>query len=1215
MTSLRRDALCHERNTCHHGRGHGLAIRGNCWHAVILFLTTWISSLAPTAAEEVNLVVEERLGEEWRQERLTFPITLPEDLPIHGLCVRSHRGETLPAQFTANAPHNRAGTLSFIANLGPWMTKRWTLDRAPARLAPSDISIQEVADEVVLGTSRIAVRCPTGTRHWNGGTPVSEVPPPISAISLSSGDWMPCGALNGRAQVKSLTGEFVDRGTVSAKYRLRYEFEEHREWVIDIEVLAGQEVVLFTEKLNLTPQMDFLENLRPPGTPDGNYAMQAYGDRLYQKGTYWSISLDGLRADHIAWQPTANTWPPERTATRQWGTFPIPESAGPILTLHPSHGEWWLNASQWVGFYRDDSTPYLGILALNAGLWTCHRDNAIAVEKTKAGGLRAVLPVSAGTRRWALYASTRDAAAAMPAEEPESRERPGREHPRPPQLATIKYGLLPLDLVKGWTLAFADPPNVRYPFLFTRPKDASRIRTRIAQDRQLARPIQEAQVAWGKYAASRPPHYPFQERWLTQPANLDNLYLATRNEQYAEAMGELLTARLQYYVHQTKEGVGLTGYRHGHSYGMFHLAIDVLPRSIREADLALGAPGVPARQKAEIRSFLAFWGELFASRDYMPAGYNHGNTDMVTSWATVLGAIGCLLPGHPRAAEWRRTAIEGIEAALAAGHHLPGATQDEWYGHLSLDLCTWSAAMLKRAGDRDFFKDERLRRGLDLYGQLLVPPDPRYGHGYVVPFGNGQGHWNRSAQWAIAAEATRSDDPEFAQRMMWYWVRAGRPLMLKTDPQDVLSLLGWIDESITPRNPQFQSARLEGWGVVFREHCGSADETFLAFQAGKPAGLSQYNAEGGFQWHSFGQPLSLVFGIRTHDIAMHAGQANACRQRWMANRPSFGERAEHDEGTGTMIGWIPSAGADYAATDWRFRRLQELDLPQPPGGDDGLVLSMPRRGRAPEQALLPGAIETVDPISWRRQILFVKPTRRDSACYVVVRDDALSPVPWDWNIWCLASDQRITGEGGFFTGKFGVNLAVIPLPVTGDVVSGAYGPRQSFAGDYRQLLYQARLPASQRSYTALLYPWQHGTRPPVVTPDATGSSVRLVVPGETHTITTRPNGVALTRSAEDRLTLSLFAAADVAEEAGHLLASKSARHMSGFLEICFLTDSLRGECDGPDREVTVKWPEKSPMSLTLDGRPVQPIESQAGMLRFSVPAGRHRFQAETIPDE
>jgi hypothetical protein len=48
-----------------------------------------------------------------------------------------------------------------------------------------------------------------------------------------------------------------------------------------------------------------------------------------------------------------------------------------------------------------------------------------------------------------------------------------------------------------------------------------------------------------------------------------------------------------------------------------------------------------------------------------------------------------------------------------------------------------------------------MRDGLEFYGQLLTVPDPRHKNaGSVVPFGNGQGGWNRTSLWAIAASET-----------------------------------------------------------------------------------------------------------------------------------------------------------------------------------------------------------------------------------------------------------------------------------------------------------------------------------------------------------------------------------------------------------------------------------------------------------------------------
>jgi hypothetical protein len=1149
--------------------------------------------------------VTERLGEDWIAERLTFAADLPHDFDEGSLCVRTAKGRLLPAQFTADEEGSRTGTVSFVTDLSAFQSESWTLCKAAADLGEADILVRESDADVVFGTSRIAVRCPAGSKEWAGGVPISEVPPPISGVAVARAGLIETGGLAGQQNVVSMAAGIVERGPVSVKCRVRYAFAGGGTWTVTMEAIAGQEVVLITEQMDVTAGTVLLEGVRLAGTPAGNYVMQAYGSRLLEQGSYWSIGLDGLKPNRIAWQPLANAWPSERMDAKAPGDFAVPSTPGPIATLHPSHGEWWLNGSQWVGFYRDNADPYLGILALRGGTWKSLRENAIAVEKTPEGSLRAILPITTGVRYWALYASTRQAAAAAPpdVEEPPPVERPGREFARPPHLATIKYGLLPLDVVRAWTPELSDPAGFEHPFVFARRQSLVALRGQIAKRPDFLTSLKAASGKWTAYVSGRPADYPFYPRWLTEPMMLDNLYLATGKEQYAKAMAALLVAKLRYYVHQTKAGVGITGFRISHDYGMFHIALGVLPRALREADLVLGAPSVPQQLKQDIRALLSFWGALLASSDYQPEGANNGNTDMIVCRDAVVGGIGCLLPHHPRAASWRAIAAHRIDDALDARNHFPAVTQDEWYGHLTLDLCVWCAVMLKRAGDRDFFKDERLRNGLEFYGQLLVPPDPRYGHGYVVPFGQGQAQWNRSAQCGLAAAALAREDPGFASRMMWYWERAGRPLTLKFMPADDVgvAMLPWIDGAVEARNPGLTSKYLDGWGFIFRDQYGLEDETFLAVQAGKPGGLLLHNAEGGLQYHALGMPMCLVPGIRGYDTQIHGGQANLTRQRWMANRPSFGDSSEQDEGTGKITAWITSPAADYASAEWTFSRFEAITMPQPDSGPDALVLSSPR-GIPPSRVF-----QTSSPVRWRRQIMFVKPNAAPRIPYVVIRDDVRSPVPWDTNIWCLASNQQVTADGAFFTGKFGVNLAAIPLVRDGEVVTGIYGPTRSFAGDYRQMLYQVQLPAESRSFATLLYPWRQGGNPPAVVPDLGTQGVRLTFAKETHVISSRHNGMALIRESESGSAVALFGAFDSIENKSTRVTMEGTRDLSSYLELFVTGSTVLGEVRGESREISIESPACSQGRLMTEDRVISTGADDHGKIRFTSPPGLFRF--------
>lgn len=237
---------------------------------------------------------------------------------------------------------------------------------------------------------------------------------------------------------------------------------------------------------------------------------------------------------------------------------------------------------------------------------------------------------------------------------------------------------------------------------------------------------------------------------------------------------------------------------------------------------------------------------------------------------------------------------------------------------------------LKAAGFHDFFEDPRYRYGLEFYGQLLTPTDPRYDAGYIVPFGNGQGHLNRSALWGIAAYMTAESDPDFSRRMQYYWQRAGMQVGMKIGDRFDFGWmsLGWIKPDLPAADPGFlSSSYIQRWGAVMRSGIGPAlersegtdRETFMALQLSKPGWVS-YNSEGGFQLHAKGKPLCLVFGVRSWGVGQHASYPNATVQRWLANRPSFDEANEW-RNDGKLLEWVSLPQADLAAGEWTITTL------------------------------------------------------------------------------------------------------------------------------------------------------------------------------------------------------------------------------------------------------------------------------------------------------
>ncbi|MHB9023404.1 MAG: hypothetical protein ACYC7E_04405 [Armatimonadota bacterium] len=1197
--------------------------------AILLIFILVLFTLFPLVlqAQQVKaptFTLTEYLGESWSQELVSFPVEVPAALNPQRLAVREAAGAVRPAQFLPDAANSRSGRLYFLVDLPAKGKQSWQLIEDRTNWKTTDYNSTSRQDYVEFGNDRIAVRCPTGEHQWPGGIAAAQIPAPMLAVRLSNRVWAGAGKLNSPLKVTAFKSEFISRGFAFTRYRMTYTFEGNLTYTAEIQAIAGQEVILVSERSNLNEKVQFLEGIRPADAPQGNFTMNSFGKRLYEQGSYWTLSLEeGLAPDRIAWQPLHNVWGKSTAPGEPWGTFVRAKDPGPLVSLNPSHGEWWANVSQWAGAYSTAGNAFIGLMALNAGAWQNHSENTIALENDPQGRLRAVLPINSGSRTWGLCAYGKDEAIRIPGEEPRGDEYPGRQYARPPQLATIKYGLLPLDLVKDWALDFPDPEGTVFPHIYAKASDLDAIRKRIAATPTMKKNTDQLKSVWDNIRRKNDPNYPIFPKRFIYPKGVDNIYLATGDESYARDLAALLLDRLHYYIHQTRTGVGLTGYRWGHSYGMFHLTTGPLSMSSREADIALGSPSVTPGQKRDIRALLAFWGELFSSRDYAPPGYNHGNTDMFASLYTILGSIGCVLNGHPKAKDWAQASINAVDHALKNQDQLPGASQDELYGSLTLEMITQAAMCLKRAEFADLFKDQRYRDSLDFYGKLLVPVDPRHGFGYIVPFGNGMGSWIKSVMWGVAAAGVVKDDPEFAGRLMWYWERSGRPGNSRTEGHDEFGWmsLGWLDPTIPAKNPQLASEPIPGWGVIFRNGCGTPQETYMALQIAKPNGLHGYNAEGGFHLIAQGAPLSLIFGLRSYDAGIHGGQPNMVEQRWLANRPSFDYRSEEEGGTGKLVEWAGTSTADLASGEWSFSRLLAHAPLGPAEGENRLILSQPRP-QVP--GLTPGHTqeERVKPITWRRHVLFVKDDDPAGLNYFFIRDAAQTTVPWDWSVWCLAEGFDLEAPVGHFTGKFGVDLDVMPVTPIDDLITGSYGPVTSFSGFWRQKLYQVPLKPEQKDIAVVLFPRRHAQAPPEITPWANGCGAKIALPGETHylfltdkstefqmndiTITGR---AAVLRRKGTLVTLSLLSGMQLA--AGDYLLAAATADVKPAGPITLIVDTkaktARGESHGAARNVILRLPASiKPTALQVDGKPAQMTQS-GGQIKFSLPEGDHTF--------
>ncbi|HHZ89107.1 TPA: hypothetical protein EYN65_00855 [Candidatus Poribacteria bacterium] len=218
--------------------------------------------------------------------------------------------------------------------------------------------------------------------------------------------------------------------------KLTYTFGDQGSYMVELETLAGQEVVLVTDSMDLNEQATFLVSVTPEGTPAGNYTKKVFGQKMREKGSFWTLSLHGERwmPNRVAWNPMQQVWERTSVPNEPRRTFPIiPDE--PLITLYPSHcGEWWLNASHWAGVYHHSNIGlFVGVLAFRPGNWLRPQENVPVLESDSEGKPYCVFPINGGARRWALYVEQAGNVVPLPADP--DQEQLGKRYVRPPQIA------------------------------------------------------------------------------------------------------------------------------------------------------------------------------------------------------------------------------------------------------------------------------------------------------------------------------------------------------------------------------------------------------------------------------------------------------------------------------------------------------------------------------------------------------------------------------------------------------------------------------------------------------------------------------------------------------------------------------------------------------------------------------------------------------------
>ncbi len=230
-------------------------------------------------------------------------------------------------------------------------------------------------------------------------------------------------------------------------------------------------------------------------------------------------------------------------------------------------------------------------------------------------------------------------------------------------------------------------------------------------------------------------------------------------------------------------------------------------------------------ERNEIRAKIALICYLFCEQDVtgQATGGHAGLSNMVLARQLWLPAAVALVPDHPMYKKWEDYLTKLMlfrfadNMAPCGTWYEPGTYQEWGYHRLAAGLMGLES--MKAPGIDPIFKYHEAC--MDYYMNTLTPHDSRWNARMIPGYGNSATHY--AGPLADFAASLAYHNPKLASNLQWAWIANG----CGND-----FMLGMSKPWIKPEEPVLKSRYFPGFGVIFRAHVGSPDETYLFFRSG-----------------------------------------------------------------------------------------------------------------------------------------------------------------------------------------------------------------------------------------------------------------------------------------------------------------------------------------------------------------------------------------------
>ncbi|MHB9131672.1 MAG: hypothetical protein ACYDBB_11365 [Armatimonadota bacterium] len=848
-------------------------------------------------------------------------------------------GNAVPFQIGKGADGGKV--LAFVASVKAGKTSTYTLQTGAksAGKVKGSVTYAVTRNGVEVGNEYFTLALPKpGKRTFKAPVAAGQLPPPILRWKQAGCDWV--GGAHFFTERKAAGYEIscIEQGPANVTYRVRYTFAPKGEYVWQVCVSAGVPVAQITEDFDfgeITEGQDFLMlGVGEGWTPEQIGFLSGEGtttvDKLEALPTYLKRKAEDQQnlVKNVGAYPAPQPFMPGKdlvflekiNPTGAWGpkggidlrgTFKAGDvTKNASISVIPYFGGSWRRIMSLMAWHD----PARGVeLALPLGVRPIRWYLDLADDQSPFSSHEhdPELPASYGRRVWALGFGLPEVTMQIWPEFAASLKQPGYQGKISDPLVYSRtvLGYIGLDRYKEWVI---DWPEVKakatYPRAYATPEIVARIKKTLDQH--------------------------------PDKALLQTLYLINGDPKSAEESAKKAIYSFQHpYVNDWKT-FGLTAYITTYSFTFSVYAED-----------ALACPDLQPELRQQLRRYLALYAYLFAEPDRNPrgAGCHLGNPNMPIGRTEALPEVAALLPDHPQYQYWMNQIKDYTAWKLAAMTEPGGAWFEpptyQMYGPTrALSL---AQIILRNGGFGDLAQKGWHARALE-YDANLTMPDVRYKGWRILP-GMGNSGNTLESVFGMGEGVVEQANPAKAGFFRFiHKLNSGSGQVAYTGELTAYAFTYLPD---VPENPQvLKTTFIPGYGVSFRAHFGSPDETGMLFRSG-------YNKS---HWdmddlntilYSKGAPLSPGTGYQ-----YYYGPASA-------NNAIYHNRVK----VGKLDAAEPFGRVENVVQDYGF--------------GDNADYAMGREYYPPEY-FSDGKGE----MEWRRHVLFLKSAKPEGANYFVMRD-------------------------------------------------------------------------------------------------------------------------------------------------------------------------------------------------------------------------------------